>query len=84
MRIALNSGFSRRQVADDRGAGLSTLNKWGNAHRETDVVSAEDDELARDPYPQGGGGHPIQRQGGSENDPGDRFPDGQFFAPPKP
>ena len=48
VRIALNSGLSRRQVADDLGVGLSTLNKWVNAHRDTDVVSAEDRELARE------------------------------------
>ncbi len=30
------------------GGGLSTLNKWGAAHRDTDVVSAEDRELARE------------------------------------
>ena len=45
VRIALTSGLSRRQVADDLGVGLSTLNKWVNAHRDTDVVSAEDREL---------------------------------------
>ena len=48
VRIALTSGLSRRQVADDLGVGLSTLNKWVNAHRGTDVVSAEDRELARE------------------------------------
>ena len=53
VRIALTSGLSRRQVADDLGAGLSTLNKWVNAHRDTDVILAEDRELARDPYSQG-------------------------------
>ena len=60
VRIARTSGLSRRQIADDLGAGVSTLNPWGNAHRDTDVVSAEDRELARritawarDPHPQG-------------------------------
>ena len=48
VRIALTSGLSRRQVSDDLGVGLSTLNKWVNAHRGTDVVSAEDRELARE------------------------------------
>ncbi|QIZ79223.1 IS3 family transposase [Thalassovita gelatinovora] len=46
VRIALTSGLTRRQVADDLGVGLSTLNKWVNAHRGTDVVSPEDRELA--------------------------------------
>ncbi|WP_128910914.1 transposase, partial [Tropicibacter alexandrii] len=34
VRIALTSGLTRRQVADDLGVGLSTLNKWVNAHRD--------------------------------------------------
>ena len=37
--IALTSGLTRRQVGDDLGVGLSTLNKLVNAHRDTDVVS---------------------------------------------
>jgi transposase len=48
VRIALTSGLTRRQVADDLGLGLSTLNKWVNAHHDTDVVSPEDRELARE------------------------------------
>ena len=48
VRIALTSGLSRRPVADDLGVGLSTLNKWVNAHRDTDVVAAEDRGLARE------------------------------------
>ncbi|SFP11495.1 transposase [Paracoccus pantotrophus] len=48
VRIALTSGLSRRQVAGDLGVGLSTLNKCVNAHRDTDVISAEDRELARE------------------------------------
>lgn len=44
----MTSRLSRRQIADDLGVGLSTLNKWVNAHRDTDVVSAEDRELARE------------------------------------
>ena len=47
VRIALTSGLSRQQVADDLGIGKSTLNKWVTAHRDTDVVSPEDRELAR-------------------------------------
>ena len=46
VRIALTSGLSRRQVADDLGVGMSTLNKWVTAHRDTDVVSPEDRKLA--------------------------------------
>lgn len=48
VRIALTSGLTRRQVAEDLGVGLSTLNKWVRAHRDTDVVSPEDRELARE------------------------------------
>jgi transposase len=44
----LTSGLKRRQVADDLGVGLPTLNKWSNAHRDKDVVSAEDRGLARE------------------------------------
>ena len=46
VRIALTSGLSRKQIADDLGVGMSTLNKWITAHRDTDVVSHEDRELA--------------------------------------
>ena len=46
VRIALTSKFSREQIADDLGVGMPTLNKWIMAHRDTDVVSVEDHELA--------------------------------------
>ena len=48
VRIALTSGLTRRQIADDLGIGMSTLNKWITAHRDTDVVSADDRVLARE------------------------------------
>lgn len=48
MRIALTSGLTRKQVADDLGIGMSTLNKWITAHRDTDVVSKEDMSLAKE------------------------------------
>jgi transposase len=48
VRIALTSGLSRRQVADDLGVGFSTLKKWVSAYRDTDVISAEDRVLARE------------------------------------
>ena len=44
--MALTSGLIRKQVAGDLGVGMSTLNKWITAHRDTDVVSHEDRELA--------------------------------------
>lgn len=37
VRIALTSGLTRNQVADDLGVGMSTLNKWITAHQDTDV-----------------------------------------------
>ena len=48
MRIALSSGLTRKQVADDLGVGMSTLNKWITAYRDTDVVSKEDLDLAEE------------------------------------
>ena len=48
VRIALTSGLTRKQVADDLGVGMSTLNKWITAHRDTDVVLKEDLGLAQE------------------------------------
>ena len=48
MRIVLTSGLTRKQVADDLGAGMSMLNKWITAYRDTDVVSKEDLDLAQE------------------------------------
>ena len=48
VRIALTSGLRRKQVAADLGVGMSTLNKWITAHRDTDVVSKEDLDLAKE------------------------------------
>lgn len=47
-RIALTSGLTRKQMASDLGVGLSTLNKWVTAHRDTDVVPDQDLDLARE------------------------------------
>jgi transposase len=38
VRIALTSGLTRKQVADDLGVGMSTLNKWITAHRTAPTV----------------------------------------------
>lgn len=46
VRIVLTSGLTRRQVANDLGVGLSTLNKWVTAYRDTDVVCYNDLGLA--------------------------------------
>ena len=48
VRIALTSGLTRKQVAGDLGVGMSTLNKWITAYRDTDVVSKEDLSLAQE------------------------------------
>ena len=48
VRIALTSGLTRKQVADDLSVGMSTLNKWIATHRDTDVVSKEDMSLAQE------------------------------------
>ena len=48
VRIALTSGLMRKQVADDLGVGMSTLNKWITAHRDTDVLSKADLNLAQE------------------------------------
>ena len=48
VRIGLTSGLTRKQVADDLGIGVSTLNKWITAHRDTDLVSKKDFDLAKE------------------------------------
>jgi transposase len=48
VRLALTSGLTRKQVADDLGVGMSTLNKWITAHPDTDVVSKDDLGLAQE------------------------------------
>ncbi len=48
VRIALTSGLTRRQVTSDLGVGLSTLIKWVMAHRDTDLVSDKELDLARE------------------------------------
>ena len=47
VRIVLTSGLTRRQVAGDLGVGMSMLNKWITANRETGVVS----ERGFEPHP---------------------------------
>jgi transposase len=48
VRITPTSGLTRKQVADDLGVGMSMLNKWITAHRDTDVLSKEDLSLAHE------------------------------------
>ncbi len=48
VRIALTSGLTRKQVADDLGVGMSMLNKCITAHRDTNEVSQDDLDLAQE------------------------------------
>ncbi len=48
VRIALTSGLTRKQISSDLGVGMSTLNKWISIHRDTDIVSTEDQNLAKE------------------------------------
>ena len=48
VRIALTSGLPRRQVADDLGVGLSTLNKWIKAVRDADSAALPDADLLKE------------------------------------
>jgi len=51
VRIALTSGLSLKQVADDLGIGLSTLSKWVAARKHDELMTGSHDdkdlELAR-------------------------------------
>ena len=48
VRIALTSGLTRHQTSSDLGIGLSTLNKWVKTYRDSNVVSKEDQDLAKE------------------------------------
>ena len=48
VRMALTSGLTHKQVADDLGVRMSTLNKWITAYRGSVVVSNEDLSLAQE------------------------------------
>jgi transposase len=48
VRIALTSGLTRRQVASDLGIGFSTLNKWLRSRRRDEVLSAPQEDLAKE------------------------------------
>ena len=45
--IASTRELTRNQVAPNLGNGLSKLNKWVTAHRDTEVVSYKDLDLTR-------------------------------------
>ena len=51
VRLALTSGLTQQEVADDLGIGLSTLGKWITAHKNAELMAGphddKDKELAR-------------------------------------
>ncbi len=47
MRIALNSGLPRAQIASDLGVGKSTLSKWISVYRPLDMPVAPQADLAK-------------------------------------
>ena len=48
VRMALTSGLKRRQVAADLGIGFSTLAKWIQSSRPSDLPPAVDIDLAKE------------------------------------
>lgn len=49
VRIALTSGLSRKQVAEDLGVGFSTLAKWIQRSRSMDELPPQSDiDLAKE------------------------------------
>ena len=38
VRIALTSGLSQKQVANDLGVGLSILSKWVVRHKQSELM----------------------------------------------
>jgi len=48
VRIALTSGQSQKQIADDLGIGLSTLGKWIAARNHDEQMTGADDGKERE------------------------------------
>jgi len=48
VRLALTSGLTRKQIADDLGMGLSTLNKWVQQDRHEGLMSGPHDDQAKE------------------------------------
>ena len=48
VQLALTSGLTRDQVAEDLGVGKSTLGKWITAHRHEDLMSGPHDDVQKE------------------------------------
>lgn len=48
VHLALTSGLSRDQVAEDLGVGKSTLGKWLTQHRHDDLMSGPHDDVHKE------------------------------------
>eukprot|EP01032_Pedospumella_encystans_P000110 gene110-122_t len=48
IRLVQTSGRPLRAVAEDLGVGLSTLGKWGSAHKEADLLSGPHEDVTRE------------------------------------
>lgn len=48
VRLALTSGLTRRQVAEDLGIGRSTLSAWIAAYREADLLSGPHEDTGKE------------------------------------
>lgn len=48
VQLALTSGLSRDQVAEDLGVGKSTLGKWITQHRHDDLMSGPHDDVHKE------------------------------------
>ena len=48
VQLALTSGLTREQVAEDLGVGKSTLGKWITTHRHEDLMSGPHDDVQKE------------------------------------
>ena len=48
VQLALTSGLSRDQVAEDLGVSKSTLGKWITQHRHDDLMSGPHDDVHKE------------------------------------
>ncbi len=48
VQLALTSGLTRKQVAEDLGIGRSTLGKWVTKHLHDDLMSGPHDDVEKE------------------------------------